>query len=71
MQGTWGRRVYGKVSTGTKYTRFRLELVLQNDATIYETTHVANDVLEKYPNIYKWTLDNLTEKLDERLKNHL
>lgn len=68
MKGTWGRRVYGSVRKGAKYTRFRLEIVMDNDCTIYETAVVPNDELEQYPTLYPWTLNNLTEKLIKRLE---
>lgn len=67
MKGTWGRRVYGTVRKGIRYTRFRLEITLQNDLVIYEVRHVPNDELDMYPNLYAWTLNNMTEKLHTRL----
>jgi len=68
MKGTWGRRVYGSVKKGAKYTRFRLEITLTNDCVFNETQLVPNDELEQYPTLYKWTLDNMTEKLIKRVE---
>jgi len=71
MEGRWGRRVYGKVQRQNRYTRFRLEITLKNDCVFHETTHVANDQLDQYPKLYGWTLDNMTEKLKERVDARL
>lgn len=68
MQGTWGRRVWGKVVKGPTRTRFRLEVRLQNDCVFFETIIVGNEELERYPNLYGWTLDRMTDKLEERIK---
>jgi hypothetical protein len=71
MEGRWGRRVYGKVQRSSTYTRLRLEFVLRNGVTIFETQHIANDQLDLYPKLYGWTLDNMFEKLKERVESRL
>lgn len=68
MKGTWGRRVYGSVKKGTKYTRFRLEMTLTNDCTFFETHLQSNESLEQYPALYGWTLDLLTDRLNKRVE---
>lgn len=71
MEGRWGRRVYGKVQRQTTYTRFRLEIIIHNGLTMYETEHVSNDVIDQYPKLYGWTLDNMMEKLKTRVEARL
>lgn len=68
MEGTWGRRVYGSVKRGAKYTRFRLEFVLTNDCIFDIVMVQSNDTLDQYPRLYGWTLDEMTEKLAQRVE---
>jgi hypothetical protein len=68
MQGTWGRRVFGTVKRGPKYTRFRLEVKLDNGCTIYETQHVNNNELELFEGLYSFMLDEMTYRLEERIE---
>lgn len=67
MIGTWGRRVYGTVVKGPKFTRFRLDIVLDNQCTFSETCIRRNVDLERYPHLYSWTLDGMTAKLTRRI----
>lgn len=68
MEGRWGRRVYGSVKRGAKYTRFRLEFTLTNDCVYDIVMHQSNDTLDQYPNLYGWTLDNMLEQLTSRVE---
>jgi hypothetical protein len=71
MEDRWGRRVYGKVQRGPKYTRFRIEIELANQCVFHETHIQANDQLDRYPKLYGWTLDLMTEKLIKRVAERL
>lgn len=68
MEGTWGRRVFGTVSRTPRNTRFRLEVRLDNGCVIFQVIHVPNNELEAFPGLYGFTLDQITAKLDERIK---
>lgn len=70
MKDTWGRRVWGEVRKGPTHTRFRLEIKLQNECIFYQVIRIPNNELELYPKLYGFTLDRMTEKLDERVKSH-
>lgn len=70
MKGTWGRRVYGTVTRTPRYTRFHLELQMDNKCTIYEVRCVSNDELNSDPRGYGKMLDYLTAKLETRLASH-
>lgn len=71
MKGTWGRRVFGTVTKGPTYTRFRLEFALSNGVSIYEVEQVPNGILKDYPDYYKYVLDLLLEKLAARVAERL
>lgn len=71
MKGTWGRRVFGTVTRGRKFTRFQLELRLQNNCVMTETQLVSNEKLEQYPKAYGYALDLITYKLEMRLAERI
>lgn len=68
MVGTWGRRVFGTVKRGPKYTRFRLEIKLDNGCTIYETQLVSNLEIDDFEGLYGFVLDQMTDRLAKRIK---
>lgn len=68
MQGTWGRRVFGVVVKGPKFTRFRLEVKLDNGATISSNIVVPNNELEQFDKLYGYTLNEMVKSLDQRIK---
>lgn len=71
MKGTWGRRVYGSVRKGPKFTRFVISIELANRVTAYESMYITNKQLELQPRIYGWTLDELTRRLEKRVEERI
>lgn len=67
MEGTWGRRVFGTVVKGPKNTRFRLAVKLENDLVIYQVAIIPNNELAQFDGLYKFTLDKMVVKLQERI----
>lgn len=68
MQGTWGRRVFGRVITGETNTVFILEIDLGYE-TYRAIEAVPNVVVQNNKGVYKATLDTMTERLSTRIKS--
>lgn len=68
MKGTWGKRVFGWVRRGQKYTRFYISVDLDSGLTVYRTKVVENDQLDRANfNLYGYTLDKMVEEIDKNL----
>ena len=67
MKGTWGRRVYGSVIKGAKYTRFHLEVRLDNGVLTQCNIIQSNHDLERFPDLYGFVLDRMTKEIDQRI----
>lgn len=67
MENTWGRRVHGSVKKGAKFTRFHLEVRMENNVVATCTIMIPNNELELYPKLYPFTLNRMTEDLDKRI----
>lgn len=69
MEGRWGRRVFGRIQKGRKYTRFYLEITVSNGLVIYRQIMVPNHELRGFPGAYKFTLDKMTYELEQHYLN--
>lgn len=69
MRGTWGRRVFGRVERGPKFTRFHLEVEVA-EMLAERGWVVSNDELERQPDLYGWVLDMLTDNIGAQLLSH-
>lgn len=70
-KGRWGRRVWGEVHRGSTYTRFHLQITIENGCDFFETLLISNLQLKSQPLIYGWTLDEMTKRLAKRVDERL
>lgn len=69
-EGRWGRRVYGRIQRGPKYTRFHLEMTMHNDLVIQRDVIVPNCDME-VSGVYKFTLDTMTREIEAQYQRKI
>lgn len=65
MEGTWGRRIFGRIWTENGLRWFRLEMEIPDrEAIIVQITATLAE-LDRYPSTYKHILDQMTYELEK------
>lgn len=67
MKGTPWKRVHGRVIKGPTYTRFRVEVTINNGCGLYEVCVLKNSDLVRFPKLYARTLDAMVVTLANRV----
>lgn len=69
MEGTWGRRVFGRIIKGETNTLFILTIQMETLHTC--RIFVPNIELQTYPGTYKNVLDAMVATLESRMEEQL
>lgn len=70
-EGRWGRRVYGRIQKGPKYTRFYLSIAITNGLIVQRVAMVPNNELESFSGLYKFTLDKMVRELEAQYNRRI
>lgn len=69
MEGTWGRRIYGRVEKLEERTKFTLVMDRREGKSIIVTQYARNEDLKGYPQLYKYICETLVMNIEIGLKN--
>lgn len=68
VQGTWGRRIYGRITTSGLHKRFRLEMETQEGQVLTQQYLVPISDLRAMPDLYGTVLDRMVEEIEKQLQ---
>lgn len=67
MEGTWGRRIYGSITSEDECKLFRLQIDLEPRSLVSQR-RVSKERLLTAPWLYQFVLDDLTRQLESMIR---